>query len=86
MGHRLLVGITFRAADGSVLRREQFCGPVIEVTEGVVVVDRGGQSVVLPADAAAYDEARPGRYVLTDTGEVVLDPAYITVWDVQADA
>jgi hypothetical protein len=86
VGQRLLVGITFRSADGDVLRREQFCGPVTEVADGVVVVDRAGESVVLPADAAAYDAATPGRYVLSDTGETVVDPDYVTVWDVQADA
>ncbi len=84
VGARLLVGITVRNADGSVRSAEQFCGRVLEVGDGVVVVDRGGQPAVLPADPPAYEVARPGRYVLAATGENVLDPDYVTVWDVLA--
>ncbi|MFN8077929.1 MAG: hypothetical protein U0Q19_00045 [Kineosporiaceae bacterium] len=86
MGARLLVGITFRDPSGAVLRSDQFCGRVIEVAEGVVVVERGGEQAVLPADAGAYETAQPGRYVLQNTGEAVLDPDYLTVWDVQVDS
>lgn len=85
IGARLLVGITFRDSRGSVVRADQFCGRVLEVGEGVVVVERGREPVVLPADAGAYEVARPGRYVLQSTGETVVDPDYLTVWDVQVD-
>ncbi len=86
IGARLLVGITFRDAQGTVLRAEQFCGRVLEVGEGVVVVERRGEPAVLPADAGAYEAAQPGRYVLQTSGETVNDPDYLTVWDVQVDA
>lgn len=82
VGHRLLVGVTFRTADGTVLRREQFCGPVLEVGDGVVVVDRGDEPAVLPADEDAYELAQPGTYTLSSTGEVVVDPEFVTTWDV----
>ncbi len=85
VGARLLVGITFRDPFGTVLRAEQFCGRVLEVGDGVVVVDRAGDSAVLPADAGAYEVAKPGRYVLQSSGETVVDPDYLTVWDVQVD-
>lgn len=85
VGARLLVGITFRDAHGGVLRAEQFCGRVIEVGDGVVVVERGPEQAVLPADAGAYEPAQPGRYVLQSTGETVVDPDYLTVWDVLID-
>ena len=77
-----------RAPDGSLLRQEQFCGRVLRVADGVVEVERPhapGDPAVLPADYAAYDEAAPGRYVLADTGETVVDPDYVTTWDVLAD-
>ena len=41
---------------------------------------------MLPADAGAYETAQPGRYVLQNTGEAVVDPDYLTVWDVQVDS
>ena len=89
MGRRLLVGISVRSPDGTVLRREQFCGRVLEVADGVVVVERPttpDRPALLPADAAAYDEAAPGHYVLSSTGETVVDPDYVTTWDVVADS
>jgi hypothetical protein len=71
-----------------VLRQEQFCGRVLKVADGVVVVERPdapGDPAMLPADYAAYDEAAPGRYVLATTGETVIDPDYVTTWDVVSD-
>ncbi len=85
VGARLLVGITFRDEAGEVVRSDQFCGRVLEVAEGVVVVDRGNEQAVLPADVNAYEVAQPGRYVLQNTGETVLDPDYLTVWNVQVN-
>jgi hypothetical protein len=86
VGARLLVGITFRDAHGSVLRADQFCGRVVEVGDGVVVVERGAEQAVLPADIGAYEVAQPGRYVLQSSGETVIDPDYLTVWDVLIEA
>ncbi len=83
-GTRLLVGVTVRAPDGAVLHREQFCGQVLEVRDGVVVVERPhapGEPATLPADAAAYNEAAPGSYRLP-SGETVADPDFVTTWDV----
>ncbi len=87
MGRRLLVGISYRDGEGELLHQEQFCGTVLEVVDGVVVVDRPDSeqgSAVLPADAQAYDPAPRGRYVLGITGEVVQDPDFVTTWDVVA--
>lgn len=78
-----------RAPDGTLLHQEQFCGRVLEVADGVVVVERPhvpGDPAVLPADYAAYDEAAPGTYVLGTSGETVVDPDYVTTWDVLGDA
>jgi hypothetical protein len=77
-----------RSRDGRLLQQEQFCGRVLSVGDGVVVVERPhapGHPAVLPADYAAYDEAAPGRYVLATTGETVVDPDYVTTWEVLAD-
>lgn len=71
-----------------MLRQEQFCGRVLKVADGVVVVERPDapeDPAMLPADYDAYDEAAPGRYVLAATGETVVDPDYVTTWDVVSD-
>lgn len=73
-------------ANGEVSAAEQFCGQVLEVADGVVVVERPGhpEPAVLPADADAYEPARAGRYTLKSTGEIVLDPDYVTTWHLAA--
>lgn len=69
--------------DGGLVRREQFCGTVLEVADGVVVVERGDdEPAVLPADEDAYDEAPPGTYELAGSGEDVVNPDYVTTWEV----
>ena len=86
IGHRLLVGITFLDESGNVTNAQQFCGRVLEVADGVVVVERPGEPepAVLPADVAAYRKAQTGRYTLRDTGEIVVDPDFVSTWQVAA--
>jgi hypothetical protein len=82
VGRRLLVGVTVRDTTGAVLSRTQFCGRVLEVADGVVVVDKSGEPALLPSDDLAYTAAPAGRYTLAGSGEVVVDPDYLTTWDV----
>ncbi|MFI7588503.1 hypothetical protein ACIB24_15645 [Spongisporangium articulatum] len=86
VGRRLLVGITYVDTAGETLSRQQFCGRVLDVGDGVVVVERpgDGEPAVLPADADAYEVAKPGSYTLSGSGEVVVDPDFVTTWRVVA--
>jgi hypothetical protein len=79
------VGITYLDGTGEVTSTQQFCGHVLDVVDGVVVVDRPGQEepAVLPADAAAYQPAPLGSYTLHGTGEIVIDPDFMTTWRVK---
>jgi hypothetical protein len=81
IGRQLLVGITIRDEHGTIVGRRQFHGRVSEVTDGVVVVAHDGGETLLPADPDGYRPAEPGTYRLA-TGEVVVDPDYLTTWDV----
>jgi hypothetical protein len=84
VGTRLLVGITVRDAQGGLIRQEQFCGTVLSVDDGVVVVHRGGAPpMVLPADPEAYERAPSGTYTLAGTGTEIVDPDYVTTWVVR---
>src|SRR3954447_12297549 len=88
VGARLLVGVNVRAPDGSVLDREQFCGRVLEVADGVVVVERPhapDDPAVLPADPGNYRGAPPRPLRARAHGGDVVDPDYLTTWDVVAD-
>jgi hypothetical protein len=85
LGRHLLAGVTIRDAEGRILQRRQFHGPVTAVADGVVVLRQAdGTEAVLPADPAAYEPARPGTYRLA-SGDVVVDPDFLSTWDVVAD-
>jgi hypothetical protein len=86
VGHRLLVGITYLDGEGQVTAAQQFCGRVLEVADGVVVVDRPGEPepAVLPADVDAYQKAAEGKYRLQNTGEIVVNPDFMSAWRVAA--
>jgi hypothetical protein len=86
VGQRLLVGITFLDGSGQITAAQQFCGRVLDVGDGVVVVERPGQDepAVLPADTEAYRKAEAGQYTLRDTGEIVIDPDFVSTWQVAA--
>ena len=84
VGSRLLVGLSIRTPDGELVRREQFCGVVLEAADGVVIVEREGGALAIPADSAAFEPAPRGRYRLAGTGEIVEDPDYLSSWDLIA--
>jgi len=80
-----LVGITYRASDGSVLEDRQFHGLIdkVDAREGFrisLLGDRKGEVEWLPPDTRAFQKAKRGDYRLKSTGEVVVDPDYTTTW------
>jgi hypothetical protein len=41
---------------------------------------RAGETFVLPPDLDALHPAQPGSYRLRQTGEIVVDPDFVTTW------
>ena len=84
IGRRLLVGITYVDADEEVVDQVEYAGIVREV-EPLVSIDQGAdEPSTLPPEPAAFERAEPGEYRLRSTGEVVVDPDYISTWTVKA--
>jgi hypothetical protein len=82
VGKRLLAGVTIRDRDGAIVTRRQFHGPVTSVADGVVTLQQDdGSEALLPADPTGYELARPGTYRLL-SGDVVIDPDYLSVWEI----
>lgn len=79
VGKRLLVGVTYKDANGNVTHQEQFHGPIVEASAGGLVMVRAdnGARVNLPPE---LQKAEPGEYRLPTTGEVVIDPDFIATW------
>jgi hypothetical protein len=88
IGKRLLVGITYLDGVGEVADHLQFVGTVQAVAPLVAIdwSDEGDEPSTLPPDPDAYEPAAPGEYRTHTTGEVVVDPDYLTTWTVRADS
>jgi hypothetical protein len=82
IGKYILVGITQEDAFGKVTGQFQVHG-VIELVapDGVTIALRGtrqGEYYVIPPVLSDLDPAEPGEYRLHSTGELVIDPDYMT--------
>lgn len=84
LGKVILIGVTRLSPDGvTVLRQEQLFGVVAVVDEqsGVTIERQGvhaGERLILPPDLSLFKAASPGEYRLRSTGEVVIDPDFIS--------
>ena len=93
LGKHVLVGVTHVAPDGkTVVNKEQFHGMIMSAIEGhgIAIVSLGGpnegQTVTLPPVTSAYVDAKPGKYTLRSTGEVVENPDVTVSWTVTQQA
>jgi hypothetical protein len=91
IGKYVLVGITHVAADGTVTSKEQYHGGVTKAEENVGITvacegARAGKTCVVPPDPKSFQLARPGRYTLRATGEVIENPDMTTSWTITAPA
>lgn len=82
LGTDVLAGVTMVDHAGKVTERRQFHGRVVEasVKDGVTLVDSEGGEHWLPLDPEAYEPAEPGEYELRSTGQIVVDPTWVTKW------
>ena len=82
LGTDVLVGVTMVDHAGRVKERRQFHAHVVQasVEDGVTLVDTEGGEHWLPLDPAAFEPAEPGEYELRSTGQVVVDPTWLTKW------
>src|SRR5262245_24869125 len=85
VGKRVLIGITHLKSDGTVEKMRQLHGTIFsaDAKQGIGVKLAGeGREIWLPAELQAFKAADPGEYRLRSTGEVVVDPDYLTTWTV----
>ena len=87
VGKSVLIGITVHDQRGQFKRREQFFGTVMSADRGAGIAvalggKRQGELKRLPPVTSVFEVAEPGTYALRDTGEEVVDPAFISTWSV----
>lgn len=86
VGKRVLFSVQYVDGAGAPVDRYQACGTVTGVGEDVVSLDVAGwdEPFTLPPAPEAFERAAPGGYRLRETGEVVVDPDFTSVWTVRA--
>jgi hypothetical protein len=85
IGKHLLVGVTYRNRNEEVTGVEQFHGEIIRATreEGIILrLGSSGEERWVPPDLSRLEPATPGNYKLKGTGEVVVDPDFLSMWTV----
>lgn len=82
-GKVILIGVTYYSHDNVFIEQRQFWGSVIESNKDRIRVrQNNGEVISLPPDLRSIKAAPPGEYRLHSTGEIVVNPDYITTWNV----
>lgn len=85
IGKHLLVGVTRRNHQDEVVGLEQFHGEIIRASreEGIIIRLSGStEERWVPPDLSRLEPAPPGNYRLKASGEVVVDPDFLSTWTV----
>lgn len=83
VGKTILIGLTYYSANNKLLEQKQCWGRVMESNEKQILVKLSdGELLSLPPDLSSTKIAPPGAYRLRSTGEVVVDPDYLTTWNI----
>lgn len=86
IGKHILIDITYLDRDGSLFSQIQLQGRIIDISEEAIVVrlcslDRGlDEEFILPPDLDAIRTAPKGKYRISATSEVVIDPDLLASW------
>ena len=83
VGNTILIGLTYYTADDEFIEQKQYWGTVIESNEKRILVKlNDGEIFGLPPDLSSTRIAPPGVYRLHSTGEVVVNPDYLSTWNI----
>ena len=83
MGKTILIGLTYYTADNEFIEQKQCWGTVIESDEKRILVRlNDGKIFSLPPDLRSTKIAPPGEYRLRSTGEIVVNPDYLSTWNI----
>jgi hypothetical protein len=85
IGKHLLVGVTHRNHKDEITDIEQFHGEIIRAhwKEGIVLrLSDSAEECKVPPDLSRLEPAEPGNYTLKGSGEVVVNPDFLSTWTV----
>lgn len=82
----VIIGITVVDHDDTVIEQIQMHGDIerIDLEKGVFIrLSGSNEEYALPPDLDAFKKAPPGEYKFKSTGEVVVNPDYMTSWTIE---
>ena len=85
LNKHIIVGITYLDHKGILVEQVQLHGNITRIneSEGIVIqVRNSGKEYTLPPDITAIKKAPPGEYQFRSTGEVVVNPDFMTSWTI----
>ena len=83
IGKTILIGLTYYTADNIFIEQKQHWGTVIEANATQILVKlNNGEIFTLPPDLSSTNIAPPGEYRLRSTGEIIMNPDYLTTWNI----
>lgn len=83
VGKVILIGVTYTDKHDNILGRKQWWGTIenASTSDGIRVnLRNSADPCVLPPDLGAIRRAAPGEYRLKESGEVVVNPDFLTTW------
>jgi len=84
IGKTIVVGITRVNAAGEAFAQLQYHGRISDVSEdGIQIETPAGKRMVLPPALDSIQPAAPGEYRELSSGEVVLNPDFISTWEIR---
>lgn len=83
IGKVILIGLTYYTDDDVFIEQKQFWGTVTEANDWRILVKlNNGELFSLPPDLSSTRIAPPGEYRLRSTGEIIVDPDFLTTWNI----
>lgn len=87
LGKTILVGVTYYTKENKFIEQKQYWGTVFEANEEHILFrQKSGEVMILPPDLRSTQPAPKGEYRLRSTGEIVVDPDFTSVWNVNRDS
>lgn len=87
VGKYILVGVTYFDPSGKEIEHVQMHGIIESASpDGLQIALRGtreGESWIMPPMLEPISPAKPGKYKLRSTGEVIEDPELLATWNVE---
>lgn len=85
LNKHIIIGITVYDHNENFIEQFQLHGDIVRISlkEGIVVkLSNSDESYTLPPDLSSIVEAPIGEYRFRSSGEVVINPDYMTTWTI----